>query len=258
MTTNKFGGSESEYVGFNDDPLFGSLGDTDNEQPQQFVESEVEDDEYEEGVDPLANQDYLAQLAETLQLSKERFTKGNDEDEEEIDDDSDSSESEYQYQFKTQEDLNTALETYFEERVGLPLSEAVKQLASLVEWRNTSIIEKQQAELRKEWGDDYDENFKAVVERYNTLPENMKYALDNADGARLIWARIQMERGAGQQKRSNNQPPQFQRGVGDSKRGQRYRFTQSEILAMVDRGEYDARSAEISQAYQNGQVDLNN
>jgi hypothetical protein len=75
-----------------------------------------------------------------------------------------------------------------------------KQLQEIESWRRQVSNERQIETLQNEWGGEFEETWSAVKERFQTLPDNMKQALDGIEGARLLAAQIRLERGSSQQR----------------------------------------------------------
>lgn len=71
------------------------------------------------------------------------------------------------------------------------------QLQQIEQWRQQVAVEKQMDTLKSEWGAEFDTTFSEVRERFQKLPDHMKAALDNLDGARLLAAQIRAERYGG-------------------------------------------------------------
>lgn len=72
------------------------------------------------------------------------------------------------------------------------------QLQQINQWRQQVMVERQMDTLKQEWGQEFDSTFAEVRQRFEAMPDNMKAALDNLDGARLIAAQIRSERLGGQ------------------------------------------------------------
>lgn len=147
----------------------------------------------------------------------------------------------------------------FQEYFGVDPQEAAQRFQELQQFRQQQLIQQQQAELQREWGDAYQERLEAVKEYFNNrLTPEQQQALDNADGARLIWARIQQEQMANQPQVPNyqqttGQPPQQR--VQQAATPQ-YKFTKSQIDKM-SRAEYENNIKEIEDAIMNGLVNFN-
>ena len=75
------------------------------------------------------------------------------------------------------------------------VTQTQQQLQQINQWRQQVMVERQMDDLRQEWGAEFDSTFSEVRERFNQLPDNMKAALDNLDGAKLLAAQIRSERG---------------------------------------------------------------
>jgi hypothetical protein len=106
--------------------------------------------------------------------------------------------------------------------------------------------------LRDEWGENFDTIFAKVQERFRQLPPHLQAIYDNTDGARFLYQQLLEE-----EKKSGNDVPKFDRGTGGSGLPNgRYRYKQSEILAMK-RDEYQKQARDIQQAYAQGLVDMN-
>ncbi len=71
------------------------------------------------------------------------------------------------------------------------------QLQQIDTWRQQVVAERQMDTLKQEWGQDFDSTFSEVRAKFAQLPDNMKAALDNLDGARLLAAQIRTEQATG-------------------------------------------------------------
>lgn len=114
----------------------------------------------------------------------------------------------------------------------------------------------QQQQLKSAWGENYEANFAEVEERLKQIHETnpqMAASLNNADGAQLIYAQIQLE------KQQQGQPsgasvPSFQRTrQAGLPRPQEPLFTRQQIAEM-SKDERRQRHAEIAAAYAQGLV----
>lgn len=68
-----------------------------------------------------------------------------------------------------------------------------QSLQQINQWRQQVMVERQMDTLKQEWGGDFDSTFSEVRQRFEALPDHMKPALDNLDGARLLAAQIRSE-----------------------------------------------------------------
>ena len=69
-----------------------------------------------------------------------------------------------------------------------------QQLQQMDAWRRQAENERSIDTLRGEWGGEFESTWSEVRERFQALPPQMKQALDNIDGARLLAAQIKAER----------------------------------------------------------------
>jgi hypothetical protein len=68
------------------------------------------------------------------------------------------------------------------------------QLQQMDAWRRQAENERSIDTLRGEWGGEFESTWSEVRERFQALPDKMRLALDNVDGARLLAAQIKAER----------------------------------------------------------------
>jgi hypothetical protein len=152
----------------------------------------------------------------------------------------------------------------FQQYLGISVDEfrnAAQDYRKTIEYVNQVRAEQDRkqamSELSQEWGVDDNEvqqRLERVQERFNKYPEEMRQRLDNLEGAKLIWAKIQSEESAKQQQQQ--QVPEFQRSktAGQApKAGQQPRFTKEQIAKMTP-AEYEANNEEIIEAYRLGLV----
>lgn len=107
--------------------------------------------------------------------------------------------------------------------------------------------------LANDWGVDTTEvqsRLEKVKERFNKYPQDMQERLDNVEGAKLIWAKIEQEQGL---QSNNTQVPQFQRSTQRTAPRQQPMFTQRELDNMSP-DEYQRNADRILRAYQLGLV----
>ena len=161
-----------------------------------------------------------------------------------------------QYQYLDAQ-MENALNEYMQTKFGVSPDEFNQRFSELQQFRQQQLIQQQQSELQKEWGNQFDERLNLVKEYFNNnLTPEQQSALDNADGAKLIWARIQQEQSANQpnvpnyQQQSSNQTP-MQRVNNASTPN--YMFTRSQIDSMSTQ-EYQKNIKDIEYAFVNGLV----
>ena len=162
--------------------------------------------------------------------------------------------------FELPDDDNAkAFKSAFEKYLGFPLEdlktyaqqyqqsqEAIKQLQAQNYERNSV------QSLAQEWGVDYttaQSRLNSVKERFNQYDQNMQARLDNLEGAKLIWSRLELERN------QKSQIPQFQRSSSMSNIGTAndYMFTEKQLDSMSP-DEYAQNADRIYQAYAMGLV----
>lgn len=149
---------------------------------------------------------------------------------------------------KALEEKYADLDDYFQHRFGVSLQDALQSVNELNQFRQQATVEKQQAVLRSEWGMEYDNNMKVVMEKFKQLTPQEQAVYDNVDGARRLYAEHLYQNP--QAKRGYNQPARLRSDVTTDKP---YDFKQSDILAMSPK-DYHDRQEEITQAYVRGRV----
>lgn len=157
------------------------------------------------------------------------------------------------YSFKTEEDFQVAALKALEMKLGVPIEAVVEMLSDFGSYRNDQLIEQQKSPLKQEWGADFDDRYAQVIEKYNTLRPEMQKALDNTEGAKLIWAMIAQDGGS-----SVPQVPTFDRkGSTLNRATAKFTYTQSQIDKM-NLVTYKQNDQDINEAYARGLVDLDN
>lgn len=147
----------------------------------------------------------------------------------------------------------------FKQYLGIDLEQAKLMVAELQGFRVQTLVEKQQAQLQSKWGEHYSERFEQVKEYYSKLSPEKQRALDNVEGAELIWAKIEQQNQRVQQSRTP-QVPNFVSGRTTSAQsrtnsGNKAVLQYSDILNMSP-SEYRARQAEIQAAFDEGRVNM--
>ena len=155
------------------------------------------------------------------------------------------------YSFKTESDFQEAALKALEGKLGVPIDAVVEMLNDFGGYRNQQLIEQQKAPLKSEWGDEFEDRYAQVVEKYETLSPEMQKALDNTEGAKLIWAMIAQMGGS-----SVPSPPRFDRkGSTTNRSSAKFAYTQSQIENMT-MAEYQKNAEDINNAYARNLVDL--
>ena len=138
------------------------------------------------------------------------------------------------------EDLRTYSEQFRQQQEKLQQIEAVN-------YHNSSI-----QTLAQEWNVDFNQaegRLNQIKERFQQYNPEMQKRLDNLEGAKLIWSRLELERN------QRGQVPQFQRSSSMSQVGRtnEFLFTESQLDNM-SREEYERNADRIYQAYAMGLV----
>lgn len=138
------------------------------------------------------------------------------------------------------EDLKTYSEQFRQQQEKLQQIEAVN-------YHNSSI-----QTLAKEWNVDLNQaegRLNEIKERFQQYNPEMQRRLDNLEGAKLIWSRLELERN------QRGQVPQFQRSSSMSQVGtpNEFLFTETQLDNM-SKEEYERNADRIYQAYAMGLV----
>lgn len=144
----------------------------------------------------------------------------------------------------------------FKEYLGFDITELRTGMEELNQLRQ-SIREQEVAKvhqtemqtLQKEWGVDeseFDGRMNRILERFQKYSPDMQKRLDNLEGAKLIWAKLQQED-------MTNNVPQFQSSSAKTNGGKKPMFTKAEIKGM-SREEYERNADAILKAYKLGLV----
>lgn len=92
-------------------------------------------------------------------------------------------------------------------------------------------------------GSELDARIDQVIDRFEKYPKEMQARLDNLEGIKLIWAKIEQENAA---KRAKT--PTFLSSKGQQASGAKKQLTRQEI-AKMSQAEYESRQDEIMQFY---------
>ena len=118
--------------------------------------------------------------------------------------------------------------------------------------QSNAAIQRQERELSESWGisgDALKDRLDLVRERFAKLPPEMQSRLDNPEGAKMIWARLQQEE-------QQSGIPVFQKSTGlgmSNAGGKKPQFTRSQIQRLTPQ-QYERYAPQILQAYQQGLV----
>lgn len=219
----------SYTVGGVDDPSVANAVST-VEAPPEASEEDLEKLAKGLGIDISKLRETLGQETPSTETPKEE-TKPEDENKEEV------------------EKRLRRVDNEVKELLGVGLTEVYGLLNELNEFKAQYVLEKQQSVLKQEWGEGYQDALSEVRAYWDTLPETQQKALDNVDGARLIYALVQ------QNKRQPNASSK-QTYVNSSARGSsngRPTLRMSDIVKLSE-SEYFSRQDEIQDAFRRGLV----
>ena len=121
-------------------------------------------------------------------------------------------------------------------------------------YRAQKAVDKQLSDLKSEWkidGADFDARMEKVVERFGKLPQGERDKFDSIEGTKFIWARIEQEERAKNDK--SKSVPTFEKSRSKSTPGAKPVFTQAEIDGM-SMEQYERNADKIAYAYANGLV----
>lgn len=144
------------------------------------------------------------------------------------------------------------VDTELKSLLGAGLTDVYGMLKELTEFRNQYYTEQQLNTLKSEWGNTYDDNMKMVHEKWSTLPEDRKSALNNVDGARLLLALIEKERKTGAVDPRITSNPKYVKGTS-SGTGSQAKLKMSDIMKMSE-AEYRRNEPVIQKAIREGRV----
>lgn len=124
-----------------------------------------------------------------------------------------------------------------------------EQYSAIQERQAEQALQAQLSSLQDSWGvneAELNRRVNAVVEYASKLPEALRAQVDNPEGFKLIWSRIEQAKST----------PVSAKTSGKSETSPQYKFRKSELaeMMMTRPEEYSARQAEIAAAYAKGQV----
>lgn len=126
-----------------------------------------------------------------------------------------------------------------------------KQQAVLAEQQAERAFQEQVRSLQDEWGvneAELNRRLNAVVEYAQKLPEGIRQQVDNPEGFKLLWSRLEGKQAAPKTSSRSS--------ASTATSSKKYVFKKSEINSMMMQRpeEYSARQGEIAQAFALGQV----
>jgi len=224
-----------------------------NQQPEAPVDEQAQETQQAQPETP-AKDEQIQNLEQRLGYTTEQL--GQQPNYQEPQQSQQQPQQEQQYQYLDAQ-MENALNEYMQTKFGVSPDEFNQRFSELQQFRQQQLIQQQQNELQKEWGNQFDERLNLVKEYFNNnLTPEQQSALDNADGAKLIWAKIQQEQSANQpnvpnyQQQASNQTP-MQRV--NNAATPNYMFTRSQIDSMSTQ-EYQKNIKDIEYAFVNGLV----
>lgn len=135
-------------------------------------------------------------------------------------------------------------------REGIQTFKAMHQ--EIVQYKTQKAVDASMKQLQQEWGVDsgeFEQRMSMVLDRFNKYPSELKAKLDNVEGAKLLWAKIEQEARA-----KGKKVPAFERSNSPVSAGtNRPMFTWAEIDAM-SQSEYEANADRITYAAANGLI----
>ncbi|MBD2200155.1 MULTISPECIES: hypothetical protein [Calothrix] len=141
----------------------------------------------------------------------------------------------------------------FKQYAGVDFKEAVNMVQELQAFKQQQTVNSQLNTLKQEWGVDDKEvtqRLELIRERFVKYPPQLQAQLDNPEGAKLIWAKLEQERQV-------SSVPQLDRGRRTTPGSNtKYLFSKSQIDKMSD-SEYRQNANKIMYAYANGLVSNN-
>lgn len=138
------------------------------------------------------------------------------------------------------------LDKYLQHKFGVNLEEAFEAIQATQQMRQQQIIQQQNQQLQTDWGVDQQEfnhRLELVKEEFKKLPPEKQQALDDIQGAKLLWEVISARQA------SVVTSPTIPANPRPAKRGQEaYDYRQSQIMAMSP-AQYAAEADKITRAY---------
>jgi hypothetical protein len=228
-----------------------------NFNPNEF--DDTFDETFEEkpqSTEVVSNESSTSDTADTLAADAAQSVNGVSLDDLDITDEPEQTET------ATEEEKPVGYEQFskdFEKYLGINLEGAKALLAELQTFRVETLVEKQQAQLKSKWGGDYEARFESVKEYFAKLPPAKQQALDNVEGAELIWAKIERDQASARANSTPNVPNYVSgRTATTTQRistGNKAVLNYSDIVNMSP-SEYRARQVEIQKAFEENRVNM--
>lgn len=142
----------------------------------------------------------------------------------------------------------------FQKYTGVDFKEAISTFSELQQFRVQQKVETEKSELMQAWGvsgTDFDSRLSEVKERFAKYSPEMQAKLNNPQGAQLIWAKIEQERG----QKKTKEVPALDRGRKSAPASgkSQYDYTRAQINSMSNE-EYAKNANRIAAAFAAGRV----
>lgn len=147
----------------------------------------------------------------------------------------------------------------FKKHLGFDIKEAMTMVQELQTLRQEIVVREQETNIKSSWGVD-DATYQERMNEVRTYAANIQQKnpemfnkLDNVEGVKLIWAKIESEKRKGNKatvpsiQTSGNKTPATTKSAFD--------FTYSQLQKM-SRDEYAKNANKIQRAFSNGRVDM--
>lgn len=137
--------------------------------------------------------------------------------------------------------------------LGVGLHDVYGLLQELQQFKAQYVVEQQTNILKQEWGDDYQTTLQEVKGYWEKLPAPQKKALDNVEGARLIYALLTKDKAANSSVSARQNPQYIRQGSVKPRSGATAKYRMSEIVKLSE-AEYIRIQPQLEEAFRRGQV----
>ena len=137
--------------------------------------------------------------------------------------------------------------------LGVGLHDVYGLLQELQQFKAQYVVEQQTNILKQEWGDDYQTTLQEVKGYWEKLPAPQKKALDNVEGARLIYALLTKDKATNQSASVRQNPQYIRQGSVKPRSGATAKYRMSEVVKLSE-AEYIRIQPQLEEAFRHGQV----
>ena len=137
--------------------------------------------------------------------------------------------------------------------LGVGLHDVYGLLQELQHFKAQYVVEQQTNILKQEWGDDYQTTLQEVKGYWEKLPAPQKKALDNVEGARLIYALLTKDKATNQSASVRQNPQYIRQGSVKPRSGATVKYRMSEVVKLPE-AEYIRIQPQLEEAFRRGQV----